>query len=232
MIEAAWETGDAGERALLDPASGAVLRPRATEAGEFFYYLHFSLHYLPGALGRWIAGLCAMMALAALVSGVIVHRRIFSDFFTFRPGKGQRSWLDAHNVCSVLALPFYLMIVYSGLVTLMLTYMPWGALAVFGQQARPAMVRVMQARFDTSGRSGVAAALIDIGPLMAQADARWGADSTGRVIVTDPGDVSARVAIVRSDNKRLSVSPSYLLFDGASGALLATHDSASAALTT
>ncbi|SDG45449.1 Uncharacterized iron-regulated membrane protein [Duganella sp. OV458] len=232
VIDAAWESGDDYQRALLAPASGALLHPRDTEGGEFFYYLHFSLHYLPGTLGRWIVGLCAMMALVVMVSGIIVHRRIFSDFFTFRPGKGQRSWLDAHNVGSVLGLPFHLMIVYTGLVTLMFTYMPWGATAVFGQQARSELAKVMQVRFDTPARSGQAAPLTDVSPLMAQATAQWGKDSIGRIIVTHPGDASARIAIARSDTGRLSVSPSYLLFDGVSGTQLARHESASPALTT
>ncbi|OEZ91438.1 PepSY-associated TM helix domain-containing protein [Duganella phyllosphaerae] len=233
VIEASWERGDHRERALLSPADGAQLHPRATHGGEFFYYFHFQLHYLPGTLGRWIVGLCAMMALVALLSGVIVHRRIFSDFFTFRPGKGQRSWLDAHNVSSVLGLPFYVMIVYTGLVTLMLTYMPWGALAAFGQQqARPAMAQALQARFETRARRNLAAPPVPIAPLMAQASLRWGYDSIGRVIVMHPGDAAARVAIVRGDGGRISVAPAYLLFHGVTGALLGERARSGPALTT
>jgi len=232
VIDASWESGDHRERALLSPADGAVLHPRATHGGEFFYYFHFSLHYLPGTLGRWIVGLCAMMALVVLISGVIVHRRIFSDFFTFRPGKGQRSWLDAHNISSVLGLPFYLMIVYTGLVTLMLTYMPWGAVAAFGQQqARPAMAQAMQARFETPERTDVMVPPAPLAPLMAQATARWGDGSIGRVIVTHPGDAASRVAIVRGDGGRISVAPAYVLFDGASGALLDERAHSGPALT-
>src|SRR3546814_3592298 len=67
-----------------------------------------------------------MFMLVAIVSGVITHKKIFVDFFTFRWGKGQRSWLDAHNALSVFGLPFHLMITYTGLVTLMALYMPWG----------------------------------------------------------------------------------------------------------
>ncbi|WP_306396895.1 PepSY-associated TM helix domain-containing protein [Telluria beijingensis] len=232
-IEVAWERGDTRERALLDPTSGALLAPRATQGGEFFYYFHFSLHYLPATLGRWIVGLCTIMSLVVVVSGIVIHRRIFKDFFTFRPGKGQRSWLDAHNGFSVLSLPFHLMILYTGLVTLMFFYMPWPALAAFGpQQARSEMAKVMQPRFDTPARSGSAAPLASLAPLMAQADARWGSDKVGRIVVTHPGDGAARIAIVRGDGDRVSVAPSWLLFDGVSGALLATHDSASPAIRT
>lgn len=226
VIEAAWETPHGRQRALLDPRTGDMLTPRDTQAGEFFYYFHFSLHYLPRTLARWIVGLCAMMALVVLISGVIVHRRIFSDFFTFRPAKGQRSWLDAHNASGVLALPFHLMIVYTGLVTLMFTYMPWGALAAFGtEQARPALAQAMQPRFDTPAHTGMAAALTDLRPLMAQADARWGASHIGRIIVTQPGDAAARIILARVDSDRLSVTPIAMAFDGISGKLLATRNS-------
>ena len=56
-------------------------------------------------LGVWIVGLAAMAMLVAIISGIIIHKKIFKDFFTFRPGKGQRSWLDGHNASAVLLLP-------------------------------------------------------------------------------------------------------------------------------
>ena len=85
---------------------------------------------MPPLWGRWIVGTCALVMLVALVSGIVTHRRIFADFFTFRrPRRSQRGWLDAHNVFGVLALPFHLMITYTGLVTLAPMYMPWGVVA-------------------------------------------------------------------------------------------------------
>jgi len=86
--------------------------------------MHYVLHYLPERAGEWIVGVATMFMLVALVTGVIIHRRIFRDFFTFRPGKRQRSWLNAHNVLSVLTLPYQFMITYSGLIILAGVYMP------------------------------------------------------------------------------------------------------------
>ena len=62
--------------------------------------------------------LIALLMLVAILSGIVTHKKIFRDFFTLRRGKGQRSWLDGHNATAVLALPFHLMITYTGLVTL------------------------------------------------------------------------------------------------------------------
>ena len=42
-----------------------------------------------------------MILLVALISGIVTHRRIFADFFTFRRDRSvQRGWLDAHNVAA------------------------------------------------------------------------------------------------------------------------------------
>ena len=122
----AQRPGRPPDHALLDPETGAPAAVRETRGGDFLYRFHFELN-MPPLWGRWIVGICAMIMLVALVSGIITHRRIFADFFTFRRDKSaQRGWLDAHNVTGVLALPFHLMITYTGLVTLALMYMPWG----------------------------------------------------------------------------------------------------------
>jgi uncharacterized iron-regulated membrane protein len=75
-----------------------------------------------------------MLMLVAIVSGIITHKKIFKDFFTFRSGKGQRSWLDAHNATAVFALPFHIMISLSGLLLLMFMFMPWGINQVYADR--------------------------------------------------------------------------------------------------
>ena len=94
---------------------------------------HYTLH--GGLPGYWLVGWISMCMLVALISGVVVHKRIFKDFFTFRPGKGQRSWLDAHNATAVLGLPFLFMIGYTGLAFFYSSYMPWPLHAAYGDDA-------------------------------------------------------------------------------------------------
>lgn len=213
------------ESGSFDPATGQKLSARDTNGGEFFYRFHFNFHYMPVLWGRWLAGFCAMFMLVAIVSGVITHKKIFIDFFTFRGGKGQRSWLDAHNMLSVFGLPFHFMITYSGLVTLMLLYMPWGDNAAFKTpQERRALTAEMSAFVPTGPPSGMAAPLAPLADMVRQAQARWGADNVGRVVIHNPGDAEARVTVVRGDARRVSTSPQYLTFDGTNGQLLATKD--------
>ncbi|THF62528.1 PepSY-associated TM helix domain-containing protein [Pseudothauera rhizosphaerae] len=109
-----WLHGVTGRLLPLPPVS------RATEGGDTFLHMHYMLHYVNQ--GELIVALCTMLALLAVITGVIVHKKIFKDFFTFRAGKGQRSWLDAHNLTGVMALPFFVMVLYSGL--LLQGYMP------------------------------------------------------------------------------------------------------------
>lgn len=120
-----------GERITLDSATGQVIEARETRGGSFLYRFHFELYGLPRLWTRWLVGLATMLMLVAIISGVITHKKIFKDFFTFRSGKGQRSWLDAHNATAVFALPFHIMITFSGLLLLMYTLMPWGISQVY-----------------------------------------------------------------------------------------------------
>ncbi len=209
----------------FDPQTGKKVASRETLGGEFFYRFHFQFHYMPVVWGRWLAGICAMFMLVAIVSGVITHKKIFIDFFTFRWGKGQRSWLDAHNALSVLGLPFHLMITYTGLVTLMALYMPWGEQAAFKTRAeRQQMSSELSAFIEPGKPSGQKAALAPIDDMVRQAQARWGTYNVARVSATHPGDAASRVSISRGEPGRASMSPQYMLFEGASGKLLEVKD--------
>ncbi len=225
------------DSATLDPTTGQALpAARETRGGEFFYRLHFDLHYMPAIWARWIVGFCAMFMLVAIVSGTITHKRIFKDFFTFRPKKGQRSWLDAHNVSAVVALPYHLMITYTGLVTLMFMYMPWGPQALYqgdkgGQEAFFAEVFATGPR--DSKPAGLAAPLAPVGPMLAQASAHWGGAPVGRITVNHPNDANATVSLLRQDGHGMSSAQPSMLFNGVTGQRVSTAgDAAGPALQT
>lgn len=232
VVSAFWRTVGAppGKRTFdsgtFDPATGQKVAARETHGGEFFYRFHFQFHYMPVLWGRWLAGFCAMFMLVAIVSGVITHKKIFVDFFTFRWGKGQRSWLDAHNALSVFGLPFHLMITYTGLVTLMAMYMPWGQQAAFKTPAeRQQLTAQLNASPPPGKPSGIPAKLAPIDDMVRQAQARWGQHNISRVTIAHAGDASARVTVLRGEAARVSMSPQYLVFNGATGKLLETRDS-------
>ena len=205
-------------RMTLAPATGAPIAARATAGGDFLYYFHYDL-YLPWRLGRYLVCTAAIAMLVAFISGVIVHRRIFKDFFTFRPRKGQRSWLDAHNALGVLALPFHVMITYTGLVTLLALYLPWGIDAMYPNGRQDYVAELFD---DTLPRkpANIAGSLTPVEPLLAAAELRWEGGKTGRIVIDNPGDRAATIRLVRRDSDHISHAVQSMLFDGATGALL------------
>ena len=72
------------------------------------------------------------------ITGVIIHKKIFKDFFTFRPRakSRQRSWLDAHNVLGVLPWLFHLMIIVTGLTYPSFDYLPSASTTLNGDPAK------------------------------------------------------------------------------------------------
>jgi len=71
------------QSAQLDQ-TGQALTLRETRGGNFFYRFHFDLYYMPVLYARWLIGICAMFMLVAIVTGVIIHKKIFKDFFTLQ----------------------------------------------------------------------------------------------------------------------------------------------------
>lgn len=210
-------------RVKLDPHTGHAVQGRETRGGDFFYRFHFELE-TAFPWGRWLASIAGMFMLVAIISGIITHKKIFADFFTFRPKKGgQRAWMDGHNALSVLGLPFHLMITFSGLVLFMTMLMPAGILAVY-ENPRQYTDDVF-ASFKVTPPRNEPAPLVDIAPLVDQAQQRWHG-RVGRVTVNNPGDAGATVTVTRDAADGVSygrLSP-YLRFDGVSGAVLEGQD--------
>ncbi|WBY07156.1 PepSY-associated TM helix domain-containing protein [Sphingomonas sp. 7/4-4] len=216
-VEAGYDSGGVYLYRALDPVSGAPVA-RETMGGEFFYRLHFELQ-LPYPWGRLLASLAALMMLVALITGIIAHRRIFRDFFTFRPAKGQRSWLDGHNALGVMSLPFHLMITFTGLVTLASLNMPWPITANYGEDLA-AMYQAFTPGAVNRPLAEKKAPLAPIAPMLREAGRRFGGTAIGRVYVVNPGDTAAVVTVFRSDAGQIAYTPGEISFDGATGRVL------------
>ncbi|RON81997.1 peptidase [Pseudomonas chlororaphis] len=225
VLSVMWQfPGKPGERGtftqkLLDPATGAELQVRDTRGGEFFYRFHFQLQ-MPYPWGRWLSTAAAMLMFVALISGIIIHKKIFKDFFTFRPRKGQRSWLDGHNAVGVLVLPFHLMITYSSLVIFMSMVMPASILATYGEDSRALFNEAFPATSNAPA-AGRPAPLVQLEPLLQQAREQWPGGRVGRITVNNPGDANASVNVMRHGGDQVVRDfGSAVSFDGVSGKLL------------
>ncbi len=208
---------------ILDPASGEILKPRETAGGNFLYRFHFELYGIDRLWGRWIVGIATMFMLIAIVTGVIVHRNIFKDFFTFRPAKGKRSWLDAHNASSVLSLPFHFVITFSGLLLLSAILMPSaidkaynGDFRAFSQDLRG------RSMSEAEPPAGYPAPLGSLSSLRTAAEQQWSGKPVGSITVTNPGDIRARVEMRLAHGSSLANRgmAERITFDGVTGEML------------
>lgn len=213
-------------RATVDPRSGEFLKDGALKVGsEFFYPMHYSLHWKWKNLGIWLVGLAGFTMLVALVTGVVMHRKFFREFFTFRPWKQlQRSTLDLHNLTGVVALPFHFFFALTGLIIFASFYF----LPVSHTQLKPMHDRheVMEAKQTglPHERAGVAAPLASIDGMVTEAKRRWAArDMAGEVgflKVHHVGDANSYVSIYRAGSDRVALVGEGIHFKASSGEVL------------
>ena len=232
-----------GKRITIDSATGEMLEARETRGGNFLYRFHFDLYGMPRIWARWIVGIATLFMLVAIISGIITHKKIFKDFFTFRSGKGQRSWLDAHNATAVFALPFHIMITFSGLLLLLFTIMPWGIEKVypnrgaFLQEQNRALVQNnasenmpraehsnhegQQAQGDRKRKKSEAqpAPLADLKPMIEHAQLEWKTNPISTVSIIAPNTTQAQVELRALYGESVAFRNIYanLQFDGVTG---------------
>ena len=213
----------------FDPASGALIPDQGSFGGTgFIYPFHYMLHIKWRQLGYWIVGLTGMATLVLLVSGVVIHRKIFTDFFLFRPKKQlQRASLDLHNLSGVLGLPFHFLIVLSGLIIFMGIYFPSAPLAVFADapDARKAFTDEAYGRFsrDKANQPG---RLASLDAMLASAEQQWQGGQANLVRVWNPADANAVVEVRRSSARDITMNLDQIYFDGTTGVVLGRFEAA------
>jgi len=212
--------------ATIDPRDGRVLPNDQLKLGsEFFYPMHYSLTLDWKNLGFWIVGFSALVMLAALVSGVVMHRKIFREFFTFRPDKARlRSVLDLHNLTGVVALPFHFFFAFTGLVIFAGTYyFPVGHTQLHDLHDMHAQVEAMETGLPHE-RAGVAAGLASVDEMVAQAQRRWKAkDKAGDVgflVLQHVGDANGYVSVYRAGTDRIALVGDGIHFKASTGELI------------
>lgn len=208
-------------RAMVDPQSGLEQETRESRGGEFFYRFHFELQ-MGYPWGRWLASFAAFVMFFTLVSGIITHKKIFKEFFTFRPGKAQRSWLDGHNAIGVLILPFHLMISYSSLVIFMSMIMPASILTSYHGDSKGFFSDVYPS-VPPAAASGEKTPLMPLAELYDRARQQWPDTRISRVELERPKDSAPTIEFTRDDSE--SVAYNYgnnLVLNAQTGAVLST----------
>ncbi len=202
---------------LIDPATSAALPDPGTWAGtRFLYPFHYMLHI---RLGYWIVGVAAMAMLALCVSGVVIHRKIFADFFTFRADrKPRRLVLDLHNVTGVLGLPFHFVITLSGLIIFYGVYFPGTAEFAYKDAPR-AFAREAYGLYERP-RLGKPGELASLDAMAAEARRLWDGETPRYLFIRNPGDAASILQVARAGAHRVTGSNDIAYFDAATGTLL------------
>lgn len=210
----------------LDPRSGRVLDGAGSAGGTgFIFPFHYTLHVRWKEIGIWLVGLAGMAMLVLMVSGVLIHVRIFREFFTFRPSKAlTRSSLDLHTSAGVLALPFHLVMPLSGLIIFFSIFFPstWRAAYL---DDRAAFTRET---FGTYERAKLErpAPLASLDAMRAEAERAWGAGDVSSLRVRNAGDAASVVEARRSSARTVAIAREQLYFDGVTGRVLERFDAA------
>jgi len=210
--------------ATIDPRSGTVISNDKLKIGsEFFYPLHYSLHLYWKNLGYWLVGMAALTMLAALVTGVVMHRKLLRELFTFRPRKQMRSVLDLHNLTGVAALPFHFFFAFTGLVIFAGIYFPVTN-SMFKPQAE-AHEKVEELRTGLPhDPAHVAAPLASVDAMVAEAQRRWGErgmpGEVGFLGITHLGDANGYVSVYRAGTDRVTLTGQGIHFRASTGEVI------------
>lgn len=209
----------------IDPRTGREIPDDQLKIGSnFFYPMHYSLHLYWKDLGYWIVGLAAFSMLVALISGVVIHRKIFREFFTFRPHKHtQRSALDLHNLTGVVALPFHFFFAFTGLVIFAAIYLPVGHEVLDPLHEQHEIVESEQTGLPHEP-AGIPAGTASVDAMVVEAKRRWAergmAGEVGSLNIIHPGDANGYVSLYRAGTDQVALVGQGVHFKASSGEVI------------
>lgn len=220
-----YRMGQAFGYRQADPSTSALLPDAGTFGGTgFIYPFHYNLHIKAWSLGLWIVGLAGMAMLALCVSGVIIHRKIFTDFFTFRARtKPRRLVLDLHNVTGVLGLPFHFFITLSGLMIFFTIYFP-GVWETPYRGDRQSFVKESYGIYARPKLNRPGPPIKSLDAMVEEASRQWDGGTPQLLRVFHPGDANSYVEVRRSfADDRVTMPVDALYFDAGTGAVLSRN---------
>ncbi len=215
-----WEKADGSYgNATLDANTGKELQLSATLGGDFFYRFHYQLFGIPIIVGRLVVCLAAFIMLIALVSGIITHKKIFTDFFTLRTFKSQRSWLDFHNISSVVALPFFLTITFTGLAIFFYLYLPWGMQKLYPENPYQYFTEI-RTKTVLENQSIQPAQNLAIEKLLIQVQQSWGNQPLSTMSVKNPNTNQAQITFIQKEDRTITRNQPQITLNASTGKVL------------
>ncbi len=216
-----WQKADGSYASqTLDAATGQELSLSATQGGDFFYNFHFQLYGLPYLIGRTIVTIAALIMLMTLISGIITHKKILSDFFTLRAFKGQRSYLDVHNVSSVIALPFFLTVTFTGLAIFFYLVLPSGMKKLYPENPFQYFEEIRSVAVAEPTTTPLKTEMRPIQYFIATAQQHWGQSPFDTITVKQPNTQLAQITLTELKDQSISRNQAQLTLNAATGQIL------------
>ncbi|GAA3973897.1 PepSY-associated TM helix domain-containing protein [Allohahella marinimesophila] len=210
----------------IDPRSGEMLPDDQLKIGsEWFYPMHYGLHLGWNNLGYWLVGLSAFTMLIALVTGIVMHRKIFKEFFTFRPWKRtQRSTLDLHNLTGVVGTPFHLFFAFTGLIIFAsFIYFPAGSSLLKPLHDQGEVLESAETGLPLEP-AGVPAPMASVDVMVSEAKRMWAerdmAGEVGLLTINHRNDINGYVSVYRAGSDRVALVGEGIHFKASTGDLL------------
>ncbi|MEM0912272.1 MAG: PepSY-associated TM helix domain-containing protein [Pseudomonadota bacterium] len=210
----------------MDPRTGEIIPDSQLAIGsDFFFPLHYGLTFSWYNVGYWLIGIAGMVMMVGLVTGVIIHRKIFAEFFTFRPNKKiQRSTLDLHNMSGVVGLPFHFFFAFTGL----LIFASWLYFPASDTVLKPMHLQHDVEESQQTGLplkpAGIPAEMSSVDAMMAKAQQRWSENGMpgdiGYLTIAHLGDKNAYVSVYRASTDRVGMTGYGVHFSATTGEII------------
>jgi uncharacterized iron-regulated membrane protein len=186
-----------------------------TALGRFYVDLHVRLH-VPKPWGLILTGILGLAMLVAAVSGILMHRHLFTDIFTLRGRNRMVGLRDLHSVAGTWTLPHAFVLAFTGayLSFAIAVGLPMLAKIAFQGDVR-LMVTTLNGLPVVDARPAATANLDDV---FADARNRAGAPLL-LAAVENRGRADARITIFPAPRQG-ELSANRLIYDGATGALI------------
>ena len=216
-----WQKADGQyESKTLDANTGKELTLSSTLGGDFIYSFHYQLYGVPYFIGRLIVTFAAFIMFLTLISGIITHKKIFEDFFTLRAFKGQRSYLDFHNVSSVIALPFFLTITFTGLAIFFYILLPNGMKTAYPDNPFQYFEEIRNVSVKDENIVYSPATMRGIEFFLTQKNNKWGNTHIENVSYQNPNTNQAKITLTELQDRSITRNQAQLTFNAHTGQIL------------
>lgn len=234
-----WFDDNNFQQSSLDPETGeTLLLDNEFPLGEFLYRFHYQFYGTPVLATRLFVAFITFILLLTLISGIITHKKIFSDFFTLRTFKSQRSWLDVHNISAVLATPFFITMTFTGLMFFFYLYLPQGFQQFYTENSKANYFKEIKEKTpiliqkNTENKSdneeNNPSKNLDLDYFLTKVNQEWGDAKIARIAILNPNQDNAIIRFEQLRDHSIIQNPARLTFNMTTGEYIADYRNRSA----